>query len=93
MVKSTSALAIFYGLNRFGKTIRITIKNDNQIMLEYTKSLLLKVSFDKNLFTKELAKSLKWLNSDDKMKLKYWSLLIFHPLYEKEIVEIFHSLV
>jgi len=62
-------------------------------MLEYTKSLLLKVSFDRGLFTKELKKSLKWLNPSDKSKLMYWSLLIFHPIYEKEIQDIFNSMM
>ena len=62
-------------------------------MLEYTKSLLLKVSFDRNLFQKELKKSLKWLNQNDKAKLKYWSILIFSPVYEKEIIEIFQPLL
>ena len=63
------------------------------IMLEYTKSLLLNVSFDKNLFIKELRKCISWLGTEDKIKLRYWSILMFYPIYEKEITEIYNSIL
>lgn len=41
-------------------------------MLEYSKMILSKVSFDKMLFKKELSKSLKNLNSDEVIVLQNW---------------------
>ena len=35
-------------------------------MFEYTKEILMKVSFDKVLFKKELKKAVKWLKSEER---------------------------
>lgn len=41
-------------------------------MLEYFKTILSKVSFDKKLFEKELKKAIKSLLKDDLSELKRW---------------------
>ena len=41
-------------------------------MLEYTKSILEKISFSEELFIKEFRKSLKWLQQSEIIELKYW---------------------
>ena len=41
-------------------------------MLEYSKSILEKVSFDPELFQKELKKALKMLNPDEMRELILW---------------------
>ena len=41
-------------------------------MLEYVKLILLKVSFDKMLFEKELVKGLKMLKKEELLHLKQW---------------------
>lgn len=41
-------------------------------MLEYVKMILLKVSFDKMLFEKELIKGLKMLKSEELLHLRRW---------------------
>jgi hypothetical protein len=60
-------------------------------MLEYTKSLLQKVSFDRGLFLKELKKSVDWLDQEDRRRLRSWSLTTFYHLYGKDIKEVFHA--
>ena len=41
-------------------------------MLEYSKLILKKISFDKRLFRKEYKKAFKYLNSHDRTALKHW---------------------
>ncbi|WP_242926772.1 hypothetical protein [Pontibacter vulgaris] len=41
-------------------------------MLEYVKTILQKVSFDKMLFEKELRKAFKFLIADELQQLKQW---------------------
>lgn len=50
-------------------------------MLEYTKELLLKVSFDVKLFRKELAKAYNNLVEDEIEELKQWVLNNFENKY------------
>ena len=59
-------------------------------MLEFSKQILLKVSFDRNLFNKELKKSIGWLQNEDIEKLKIWCLSSF-IIYKELIVEAFES--
>ena len=61
-------------------------------MLNYTKSLLQKISFDKLLFIKELKKSLTRLKEDEIINLKYWCLITFPNLYQNEIFESYQSI-
>ena len=60
-------------------------------MLKFCKSILKKVSFDPNLFKKELAKSTKWLNKQELSSLKIWALGYFTH-YKQIIQEVFDSL-
>ena len=57
-------------------------------MLEFTKKILSKVSFDKDLFKKELKKSIKWMNKKELLHLKIWSLITFSQ-YKKIIIDVF----
>ncbi len=59
-------------------------------MLEYTKLVLQKVSFDKSLFAKELKKSLQWLKSNEVMVLQAWALSTF-AAYSDIIKEVFEK--
>ncbi len=51
-------------------------------MLELCKEILVKVSFDKFLFQKELNKAIQWVNtSEEREKLKSWCNSKFGKLY------------
>jgi len=56
-------------------------------MLELSKKILYKVSFDKKLFKKELKKSLYWLNKNDGISLKIWCLTAFSQ-YKSTILDV-----
>ena len=60
-------------------------------MLEFTKKILKKVSFDKILFRKELAKSMRWLNRQEVLTLKIWALTTFSQ-YKNTILEVFDQM-
>jgi len=60
-------------------------------MLEYTKKILTKVSFDKTLFRKELAKAVKWLKKDELRMLKIWCITTFGSYYRDVIMEVFRK--
>lgn len=57
-------------------------------MLELTKKVLKKVSFDALLFQKELLKSLKWItDAEEIVKFREWCIIEFgstHPLIIKK---------
>lgn len=58
-------------------------------MLQYTKQILTKVSFDRKLFRKELIKARRFLkNADDRQKLMVWALATFGAKYGDMITEI-----
>jgi len=59
-------------------------------MLEFSKQILSKVSFDKTLFNKELKKSISLLKNDEVEKLKVWCLSSF-IFYNDLILEAFES--
>lgn len=50
-------------------------------MLEYIKTILQKVSFDKALFEKELAKAIRMLVPDEVKQLKRWCYAQFGTMY------------
>ncbi|MBC5993017.1 hypothetical protein [Pontibacter cellulosilyticus] len=50
-------------------------------MLEYIKTILLKVSFDKMLFEKELRKAFKVLIKEELQELKKWCYAQFSGMY------------
>ena len=60
-------------------------------MLELSKEILSKVSFDKNLFKKELSKSIRWLSRKEILTLKIWTLTTFSQ-YKNTISEAFDQL-
>ena len=60
-------------------------------MLEFSKKILSKVSFDKTLFRKELQKSTRWLNKKEVITLKVWALTTFSQ-YKNTILEVFDQL-
>ena len=60
-------------------------------MLELSKQVLKRVSFDKNLFRKELSKSIRWVKPDEKLVLKVWCLTTFSPVYKEIITETFKA--
>ena len=60
-------------------------------MLEFSKKILGKVSFDKNLFRKELHKCATWLNNKEGISLKIWALATFSQ-YKNTILEVFDQI-
>jgi len=62
-------------------------------MLEYTKLILRKVSFSKELFGKELKKSIKWLKKEEILVLQTWCVLTFGDIYGDVIQETFKQLM
>ena len=60
-------------------------------MLEFSKKVLNKVSFDKALFRKELQKSLRWLSKTEMAHLKIWTLATFSQ-YKGIILEVFDQI-
>ena len=60
-------------------------------MLEFSKKVLNKVSFDKNLFKKELQKSIRWVSKNELIHLKVWTLATFSQ-YKNIILEVFDQI-
>ncbi|GGF33672.1 hypothetical protein [Echinicola rosea] len=50
-------------------------------MIEYVKTILLKVSFDKKLFEKELRKGLNMLTPHEVQEFKTWCYKTFSKIY------------
>lgn len=62
-------------------------------MMEFSKQVLQKVSFDRLLFKKELIKARKWVGQQDQLVLKAWCLATFGHMYKDVIMEVFQSTV
>ena len=62
-------------------------------MFEYTKEILQKVSFDKQLFRKELVKALKWLKPDEKKMLMVWAISNFGNKYMDVIHQVCKKMI
>ena len=60
-------------------------------MLEFCKTVLVKVSFDKALFAKELKKSVRWLKRSEIIKLKDWCLNRYGTVYGDLILATFSN--
>ncbi len=58
-------------------------------MLELTKYVLKKVSFDRQLFKKELIKSTRLLKRDELMLLYAWCLIHFTGEYQELVRQVF----
>ena len=50
-------------------------------MLEFCKTVLKRVSFDRRLFARELKKSFSWLSYEDALTLKAWALATYPNKY------------
>ncbi len=61
-------------------------------MLEFCKRVLSKVSFDRQLFAKELKKSTRWLKGDELRALRDWCLGQYGGRYGDLIHETFNPL-
>lgn len=68
--------------------LSVNRKPNIKVMLEMSKKVLVKVSFDRYLFQKELKKAISWLKEDDSKKLKNWCLASF-AMYNDVIMEVF----
>ncbi len=60
-------------------------------MLEYTKRILARMSFDRQLFQKELKKGCEYLQKEERTQLKQWSLRMYGHLYREEIQAVFEG--
>lgn len=60
-------------------------------MLEYFKTILSKVSFDKKLFEKELLKAIKQLLNDELRVLKEWCYQNFSDKHESILNKCFQT--
>jgi hypothetical protein len=61
-------------------------------MLELSKKILIKVSFDAKLFQKELMKSFKWItDAEEIQRLKEWCLMEFGAIYPSIVSTAFAS--
>lgn len=61
-------------------------------MLDYVKMILLKVSFNKMLFEKELRKALKVLMPTEVPDFRSWCYQQFSRLYRKVLKRVFNEL-
>jgi hypothetical protein len=60
-------------------------------MLDYAKTILLKVSFDRLLFEKELRKALRMLVPEEVAQLKAWCYQEFAKLYRSILKKVFRQ--
>jgi hypothetical protein len=61
-------------------------------MLDLSKTVLEKVSFDKTLFRKELTKAIERIQPNEKTQLRVWCLDAFGEEYQPEIAEAFNNI-
>ena len=74
-IKNGAIIIICSKSCKFQSTKTYIIKTKN--MFEFTKKILTKVSFDSNLFKKELYKSKNWLTKKELILLKVWALTTY----------------
>ena len=70
------------------------VENNNlkhMAMLKYTETVLQKVSFNRELFKKELRKSIQWLKRDEVVLLQAWCIINFGNVYQDVITEVFNN--
>ena len=58
-------------------------------MLEHQKIVILNISKNKQLFSKELLKSMRWLDAYELFELEQWAICNFGESHQKEISEVF----
>ncbi len=60
-------------------------------MVELSKKILIKVSFDQYLFQKELKKSVRWIKDSEELRsFKEWCVIEFGHLYPTVIKSVFN---
>ena len=60
-------------------------------MVELSKKILVKVSFDRYLFQKELEKAVRWIKeSDDLKSFKEWCMMEFGNVYPSILKKVFY---
>jgi hypothetical protein len=62
-------------------------------MLELSKKVLEKVSFDRFLFRKELKKAIKWVSKEERMALQAWCVVTYGHLYNDVIADCFNQVL
>jgi hypothetical protein len=60
-------------------------------MLEYSKLILQKVSFNGDLFRKELKKAIRFLKREEIVMLQIWCLISYNDKYSDIIREVFRN--
>ena len=71
----------------------IVIEPNITSMVELSKNILTKVSFDRQLFQKELEKSVRWISkSEDLQSFKEWCMIEFGHLYPSVLRKVFYKL-
>ena len=60
-------------------------------MLDHSKLVLKKVSFDTNLFKKELLKAVNWLNPVDVIKFEEWCFSHFETEHRQILITVFNK--
>ena len=64
------------------------------LMFELTKKILVRVSFDPQLFQKELAKAIRWMtDSEEVQRLREWCIKEFGAVYPSIVHTAFSSQV
>lgn len=59
-------------------------------MVELSKKILVKVSFDRNLFHKELVKAVQWINESEELNsFKDWCMREFGHVYPSILQRVF----
>ena len=58
-------------------------------MLEFCKTVLKRVSFDRRLFATELKKAFRWLSKEDAEALRQWAMRQYHYKYGQVITAAF----
>lgn len=61
-------------------------------MVELSKKILVKVSFDRHLFQKELEKAVQWIKESDDLKaFKEWCMIEFGHMYPAVLKSVFYK--
>lgn len=86
-MKNSSTFFLYW----WNKPLNRTVMISKASMLELSKQVLKRVSFDKALFRKELSKAIRWINPNEKPLLKVWCLSTFSPVYRDVIQDTFRT--
>lgn len=62
-------------------------------MLEFCKHIVMQVSFDSELFRKELSKAITWLKAEEVNLFKAWCLATFGSRYGDILKQVFEKMI